>query len=126
MIEDVVTREALPTAHSVGPATPHGPQPSHADPTSQPVDRETLESTVARVQQSVEQFNSSLKIEIDPDSKQVIVKILRRSVRRSDPADSRRGDDRDRKTAGRITSSSHHKTDINHGRNHLRRIRKRV
>jgi|SoiMethySBSTD1v2_1073268.scaffolds.fasta_scaffold00030_98 flagellar protein FlaG len=76
MIEDVVTREALPAPHSVGPATPHGPQPSHADPTSQPVNRETLESTVARVQQSVEQFNSSLKIEIDPDSKQVIVKIL--------------------------------------------------
>ena len=54
MIKDVVTGEALPTAHSVGLAIPHGPQPSHADPTSQPVDRETLKSTVARVQQTIQ------------------------------------------------------------------------
>lgn len=77
MIEDVVTREALPAPHSVGPAaTPQTSQSGHPDPTSQPVNRGTLESTVARVQRSVEQFNSSLKIEIDPDSKQVIVKVL--------------------------------------------------
>lgn len=77
MIEDVVRREALPVSSPVGPAgTPHTQQAGPADPTSQPVKQETLENTVARVQQSVEQFNSSLKIEIDHDSKQVIVKVL--------------------------------------------------
>lgn len=75
MIEDVVTRETHPASPSGGQQAnsrthqaSHEPQP--------PVDRKTLESTVARVQESIEQFNSSLKIEIDPDVKRVVVKVL--------------------------------------------------
>lgn len=77
MIEDVVTREAHPVLPSGGQqTTPHAPQTNHVDSEPQPVDRKTLESTVARVQESIGQFNSSLKIEIDPDVNRVVVKVL--------------------------------------------------
>ena len=77
MIKDVVKLEALPASPPAGTHTPpHPHQAGPVEPAPEPINRDTLEHTVARVQESIGHLNSSLKIEIDPENNSVVVKVL--------------------------------------------------
>ena len=86
MIDDVIAKDLLPAvavkgdalksseAHVSGrPAqVPH----ANATPESAAADRKAIEDTVAKIREYIGPANSSLKIEIDPDTDGVVVKVL--------------------------------------------------
>jgi flagellar protein FlaG len=83
MIDEVAGRDALPAALAKGDAvksaeTQAPPLPTQhtesADKKS--VDRKAIEQTIAKIREAIGPANASLKIEIDPDSDRIIVKVL--------------------------------------------------
>jgi flagellar protein FlaG len=83
MIDEVAGRDALPAALAKGDAvksveTQTPPLPAqHTEPADKKsVDRKAIEQTIAKIREAIGPANASLKIEIDPDSDQVIVKVL--------------------------------------------------
>ena len=84
MIDEVAGRDALPaalvkgdTVKNVEKQAPSLPA-QHRDPADKTfaVDRKAIEQTIAKVREAIGPANASLKIEIDPDSDRVIVKVL--------------------------------------------------
>lgn len=86
MIDDVVGREGLQaalakveTVKSTDASLSQRPaqaQKHEAPSGSSTVDRKAIEDTVAKIRESIGPANSSLKIEIDPDTDRVVVKVL--------------------------------------------------
>jgi len=86
MIDDVVGREALPVvlangdaAKSVGAESlghPAQGKASESSPESLAVDRTTIEQAAAKIQESIGQMNTSLKIEVDSDIHRIVVKVI--------------------------------------------------
>ena len=86
MIDDVVSRDAIPialtnnrAAKGVGTPLPERPVQAQQDgssPEPSVVDRKTVEHAVAQIQESIRQFDSSLKIEIDSDIHRIVVKVI--------------------------------------------------
>jgi flagellar protein FlaG len=52
-------------------------QPGSTNATPDPIDQRTLDQAVAKVSEVLKKTDTNLKIEVDEDSKRVIVKILR-------------------------------------------------
>jgi flagellar protein FlaG len=86
MIDDVVGREGLQAvlakvetvkSTEVQPSQRPAQAQEHEAPSgSSAVDRKAIEDTVAKIRESIGPANSSLKIEIDPDTDRVVVKVL--------------------------------------------------
>jgi len=82
MIDEVAGRDALPAALGKGDAgksvEKQAPTPQDREPADKKleVDRKAIEQTIAKIREAIGPANASLKIEIDPDSDQVIVKVL--------------------------------------------------
>jgi flagellar protein FlaG len=65
--------------HAEAPAPPPsaaGAAPAQTPTESSPVDRKAIEQAIKKVQESLGHVDSSLKIEIDPDTDRVVVKVL--------------------------------------------------
>lgn len=83
IIDDVVKRDALPAVNVRGDGAP-SPQAQvvppqegddkHAELLS--VDRKAIEQAVTKIQESIGQVDSSLRIEVDSDIHRVIVKVI--------------------------------------------------
>jgi len=84
MIDEVAGRDALPAALAKGEAVknietqapPLPAQHAESDQNKSAVDRKAVEQTVAKIQEAIGSANASLKIEIDPDTDRIIVKVL--------------------------------------------------
>lgn len=86
MIDVVIAKEILPISAAAGEAVkkpeaevmPRATRASGANARQErsPADRKTIEDTVAKIREAIGPANSSLKIEIDPDTDGVIVKVL--------------------------------------------------
>jgi flagellar protein FlaG len=86
MIEEVAGRDAIPAGLAKGEVVKSAetqasqrPSPAtqaHATSESSPVDRKAIEDTIAKIRESIGPAHSSLKIEIDPDTDGIVVKIL--------------------------------------------------
>jgi flagellar protein FlaG len=77
MIEDVVQRDAIRAGvPEIAQAIPRQTSSKEEAPSPEPLSLKTLQNTVAKVQESLGKLDSSLKIEIDADSHQVVVKVL--------------------------------------------------
>ena len=82
MIDEVAGRDALPAALGKGDAgksvEKQAPTPQDREPADKKlaVDRKAIEQTIAKIREAIGPANASLKIEIDPDSDRVIVKVL--------------------------------------------------
>jgi flagellar protein FlaG len=83
MIQEVAGRDALPIIPGSEPAkiADSNAQQSNggatsAAPNTMPVDRRSLEHAVGKVRDAFQHVDSNLKIEIDPDLHQVVVKIM--------------------------------------------------
>jgi flagellar protein FlaG len=87
IIDDVVKRDPLPAAHGSGevvksadgqaaPRPAGGATQAESPPESSRLDRKAIEQAVAKVQETLGQLNTSLKIQIEPDTDRVVVKIL--------------------------------------------------
>ncbi|HKN86948.1 MAG TPA: flagellar protein FlaG [Nitrospiraceae bacterium] len=82
-IDNVVKRDAIPAAHARGDAA-HGPETqaapqqrddvTHGEPTN--VDRKAIEQAISKIQGSIGQVDSSLRIEVDSDIHRIIVKVI--------------------------------------------------
>jgi flagellar protein FlaG len=82
-IDDVVKRDAIPAAHARGDAahsteSQAAPQQSsdvtHGEPSN--VDRNAIEQAASKIQGSIGQVDSSLRIEVDSDIHRIIVKVI--------------------------------------------------
>jgi flagellar protein FlaG len=86
MINEVAGRDAIPAALARGDAVKSAEaqlsqrpaQATHTDatPESSSADRKVIEDTIAKIREFIGPANSSLKIEIDPDTDRIVVKIL--------------------------------------------------
>lgn len=86
MIDEVTRRDAIPAALAKGEAVksaethvlpiPAAPQHTESAQHKSTVDRKAIEQTIAKIREAIGPANSSLKIEIDPDTDGIIVKIL--------------------------------------------------
>jgi flagellar protein FlaG len=77
MIEDIVQRDGIRAGlPEIGPDNSRQMSSKEETPSPEPMSLKTLQSTVAKVQESLGKLDSSLKIEVDADSHQVVVKVL--------------------------------------------------
>jgi flagellar protein FlaG len=81
MIDEVAGRDALPAALAKGDAMKSAETQAlptqHTEPADKKlVDRKAIEQTIAKIREAIGPANASLKIEIDPDSDRIIVKVL--------------------------------------------------
>ena len=81
MIDEVAGRDALPAAlakaDAVKSTETQALPTQHAEPADKKlVDRKAIEQTIAKIREAIGPANASLKIEIDPDSDRIIVKVL--------------------------------------------------
>jgi flagellar protein FlaG len=86
MIDEVAGRDAIPAALARGESGKNAethvlPLPAaaqHTEPAQNKsaVDRKAIEQTIAKIRDAIGPANSSLKIEIDPDTDGIIVKVL--------------------------------------------------
>ena len=86
MIDEVAGRDAIPAALARGEAVKSAEaqvsqrpaQATHIDatPETSPADRKTIEDAITKIRESIGPAHSSLKIEIDPDTDGIVVKIL--------------------------------------------------
>ena len=84
MIDEVTGRDALSAALGKGDAVKSVEKQSPSFPAQEPepadkklaVDRNVIEKTIAKIREAIGPANASLKIEIDPDSDRIIVKVL--------------------------------------------------
>jgi flagellar protein FlaG len=83
MIDEVAGRDALPAALAKGEAVKNAETQAPPLPTQhtesadkKSVDRKAIEQTIAKIREAIGPANASLKIEIDPDSDRIIVKVL--------------------------------------------------
>ena len=83
IIDDVPKQGRVPAAHMIGNAgqsTQAGVSPSQNSDVKQAqspsVDRKAIEQAVTKIQESIGQVDSSLRIEVDSDIHQVIVKVV--------------------------------------------------
>src|SRR5690348_10986506 len=84
MIDEVAGRDALPAALAKGEAVKSVQTEAASLPTQHTesaqnksaVDRKAIEQTIAKIREAIGPANASLKIEIDPDTDRIIVKVL--------------------------------------------------
>jgi flagellar protein FlaG len=86
MIDEVAGRDAIPASPTRGEAAKsaeaqvsHRPvHDTHTDATleASSADRQAIEETIAKIREFIGPANSSLKIEIDPDTDRIVVKVL--------------------------------------------------